>query len=919
MASTRGSGPRLYGREAECATLASLVSGARHGRGGALTLRGAPGTGKTALLDHTVGRAGGLRVARATAVAAETGLPHAGLHQLCGPLLGLLGRLPEPQRAALETVFGMRAGTADRFLVNLGVLGLLTAAAAEHPLLCVVDDAHWLDPASGQALAFAARRLAGEPVALVCAARSGGPGDDPAWLAGLPGLALGGLGDADARDLLAAAVRWPLDARFRDQVVAETRGNPRMLLELRSQSPIELAGGFGPPTAHPARSGEAVRAELAGLPPRTRTLLLIAAADPTGDPALLIRAAGYQGLTSAALAPAAEAGLITVASRVLFRDRLARATIYQAAPLQDRRTAHLALARATDVHTDPDRQAWHQAEASDGPDESVAAGLARAAPRARARGGLAAAAAFAERAAVLTPDAGPRADRTLAAAAIMLQVGAPAAAARLLAAAGPTRPGEPRRAQADLLRARLAMVQNRGRDHQGRDVPGQLLTAARQLDRSDTAQVRAAYLDALRAAIFAAGLAGPAGTLADVARAASKAPDPDGPEPADLLLDGLAAHLGEEYAAGTPALRQALDAFGRSSDPEDVRWLPLACVCALALWDDSAWDTLSGRWARLARDQGAVGDLPLALELRAGLQLIGGDLPAAEALAREARETADVTGTRPTPYGELGLAALRGPRDPALILIGTAGQDAIRRGDGLGAAAAHWAAAVLHNGLSQYEEALTAAEQAIDYAGPSFLTCWPAVELIEAAARAGQPDRATAAAGYLSRLTCVAGSDWALGIRARSLALLSTTEAAEDLYQAAIGYLARSRDRVGLARGHLLYGEWLRRDNRRIDAREQLRVAHQLLEEMGAHGFAERARRELLATGETVRRRRPDTERDLTAQELQIAIRARDGRTNTEIGAELFLSPRTVEWHLRKVFGKLGISSRRELRQALPG
>jgi DNA-binding CsgD family transcriptional regulator len=924
MALNSGPGPRLYGRDAACETLAGVVSAARHGHGTVLDVRGEPGTGKTALLDHTIGRAGDLRVIRAAAAVTETGLPYAGLHQLCGPLLGLLGRVPGPQRAALETVFGMRAGSGDRFLVNLGVLSLLATAAAEHHLLCVVDDAHWLDRASGQALAFVARRLAAEPVALVLATR-----EPVADLAGLPELVIGGLADADARDLLTAAMPWPLDDRVREQVVTETGGNPRALLELRDLPPAQLAGGFGLPGAEltggrPAGDFGPVRAQLDGLPPQTRTLLLTAAADSTGNPALLWRAAEQQGLTSAALAPAAEAGLVTVASRVLFRDRLVRATVYQAAPLRDRRTAHLAVARATDVQADPDRWAWHQAQAGDGPDETIAAELERATPRARARGGLAAAAAFAERAAAMTPDADRRADRTLAAAAAMLQAGEPGAVTRLLAAVETGGPGDSRRVRADLVRARLAVVQN-----QGGDVPRRLLDLARQLDRSDTAQVRAAYLDAIRAAIFAAGLAAPGGTVADVARAARKAPDPDGPDGPDLpdlLLDGLAAYLSEEYAAGAPALRQALNGFRPGSDgpgqglgADELRWLPLACVCALALWDDAAWDALSSRFVRLSRDQGAVADLPLALNLRACLHLLSGDLNTAGALAQEARETAAATEGQPTPYGALGLAALRGHRDPALALIGAAGQDATRRGEGLGAAAAQWAAAVLHNGLGQYEEALAAAEQAIGYMGSSILACWPAAELIEAAARAGQPDRATEAADYLSRAACVAGSDWALGVRARSLALLSSTEAAEDQYQAAIGSLGRTRDRVGLARAHLLYGEWLRRGNRRVDAREQLRLAHQLLEAMGVGGFAERARRELLATGETVRRRRADTERDLTAQELQIAVRARSGRTNTEIGAELFLSPRTVEWHLRKVFGKLGITSRRELRQALHG
>jgi DNA-binding CsgD family transcriptional regulator len=958
MAANRGRDPRLHGRDDACETLAGLVGGAHHGHGAVLAVRGEAGTGKTALLDHTVGRARDLRVIRATGAAAETGLPHAGLHQLCGPLLGLLPRLPDPQRAALETVFGLRAGAADRFLVNLAVLGLLSRAAAETPLLCVLDDAHWLDPASAQALAFVARRLSAEPVVLLLAARA-----PVAVLAGLPELVIGDLGDTDARDLLATAVRWPLDDRVRDQIVAETRGNPRMLLELRDLSPAELAGGFGPPGSGSSPEAPArLLALLAELPAPARTVLLAAAADPTGDPALLRRASQHLGLTGDAIAPAVEAGLIAVAGRVRFRDRQVRAAAYRAGPLRDRRAAHRALAQATNLQSDPDRRAWHQAEACGGPDEAIAAELEQTAARAQARGGLAAAAAFRARAADLTPDPERRAERALAATAVMLPAGEATAAGRLLdtaepgtvtplvpaAAAEPGRAdaaaaetagpvGGHWRAHADLMRARLAVSR-----HQGGDGPRRLVDAARRLDRSDTGQIRAAYLDAIRATVFAAGLATPGGTVADVARAARKAPDPDCPGPPDLLLDGLAAYLSEEYAAGMPALREALSGFGseppKPDEPpspertaDELRWLPLACMSALALWDDGAWDRLSDRFVRLARAQGALAELPLAFDLRAGLHLLEGDLATAESLAAEARAAASVTGARPTPYATLGLAALRGRRDPARSLIETAAEGAAGRGEGLGAAAAHWAAAVLHNGLGQYEEALAAAETAVGYAGPSVLACWPAAELIEAAVRAGRTDRATAVAEGLARSALVAGSDWALGIRARSLALLAgvgeagaegaagdgADDAAEDLYQTAIGHLGKSRDQVGLARAHLLYGEWLRRGGRRIDAREQLRRAHQMLDAMGADGFAERARRELLATGETVRRRRTETERDLTAQELQIALRARNGQTNTEIGAELFLSPRTVEWHLRKVFTKLGITSRRELQQAL--
>jgi DNA-binding CsgD family transcriptional regulator len=907
MRPNRERSPRLHGREAECESLASLVADLRCGHSAVLSVRGGPGIGKTALLDYASELAGDLRVLRATGTESENALPYAGLHQLCGAMTGQLGRLPGPQRMALETVFGLRAGAADRFLVGLGVLGLLTEAAAEAPLVCLTDDAHWLDQDSEQALAFAARRLTAQPVLMIFAAR-----EALTDLAGLPELVLGGLGDADARDLLGAAVRWPLDDRVREQIVAEARGNPRVLLELRGVSPAELAGGYRLPGPPPGASTAEVLRQLGELPPAARVLLLAAAADPTGDPVLLWRAAARLGIAGEAVFPAAEAGLITVTSRVLFRDRLVRAAAYHGAPLRERRAVHDALAQATDPATDADGRAWHRSQARDEPDEEIAAELERTAGQAQARGGLAATAAFLERAAVMTPGNERRAERTLNAATVMLQAGEPGAVARLLAMADAGTPGDHLRARADLVRARLAVSQSRGGD-----VPWLLLDAARRLDRSDIAGVRTAYLDAIGAAVFAGRLAAPGGTVTDVARAARKAPDADCPGPADQLLDGLAAVLSDEYAAGAPALRQALDGFSRGPAAGELRWLPLACTSALALWEDTAWDILTRRFARLARGQGAVAELPLACGFLACRRLIGGDLTAAESLAADAQEAAAATGSRPTPYGALGLAALRGRRERALPLIDRAAQDAARRGEGSGVAAASWAAAVLHNGLGQYEAALAAAEESISYAGASILASWPAAELIEAAARAGLPGRAAEVVSSLSRTASAAGSDWALGVRARSLAVLNDTGSAESLYRAAVLHLGRSRDRVGHARAHLLYGEWLRRENRRVDAREQLHRAHRMLSAMGADGFAERARRELLATGETVRRRRAETDRDLTAQERQIAARARDGQTNTEIGAELFLSPRTVEWHLRKVFTKLGITSRRQLQHAL--
>ena len=902
--------PQLHGREAACETLAALVSGVRQRHGAGLVISGEPGTGKTALLDFTAGQASDLRVIRVAGTASEAGLGYAALHQLCSPLTGLLGRLAPPPRAALENVLGVEAGgPADRYLVGLGVLGLLTEAAAERPLVCLIDDAQWLDEASRQALSFTARRVANVPALITFAVRAPASGLD-----GLPEMVIGGLGDGDARALLATAVRGPLDERVRDQIVAETGGNPRMLRRLRDLSPAELAGGFRLPALSPGAAGDDLAGELDALPRPARLLLLTAAADPTGDLALLWRAAGHLGITSEAALPAAEARLVTFSSRVTFPGPAVRSAVYHAAPLRDRQAAHQALARATDPRADPDRRAWHRSQGPGDPDEDIAAELERTAPRARARGGLAAAAAFLERAAMLTPDAARRADRSLAAAAVLLQAGESDAVTRLLAGTEPGAGDTGRHARAQILRARLAVA-----EHRGADVTGQLLEAARGLDRADAAPVRAAYLDALRAAVRAGGLAAPGATVTEVAQAAWQAPPASHPGAADQLLDGLASCLGGRSGAGGRAVRQAADWFSRQAGPDDLRWLPLASTAALTQWDDVTYQALAGRFVRLARETGAVGDLALALNSAACGQLLGGDLDAAGSLAAEAAAAGGPAAGRIPPYGALGLAALRGRHEPARAFIEEAGRDAAARGEGLGAAAAQCAAAVLHNGLGQYATALTAGENAVRYAGHALLSGWAAAELTEAAVRSGQPDRAAGAVSRVARAAAAAGSDWARGIQARSLALVTGDASAEGRYQAAIVHLGRSQARVDLARAHLLYGEWLRRENRRVDAREQLHRAHRMLSAMGAEAFAERARRELLATGETVRRRTVETDRDLTAQERQIALRARDGHTNTEIGTELFLSPRTVEWHLRKVFAKLGITSRRQLQHTLAG
>ena len=891
------------------------MAGLRAGQSQVLVLRGETGVGKTALLEYLLERASGCCIARTGGVESEMELAFAGLHQLCAPFLDRLERLPGPQRDALATAFNLRAGdTPDRFAVGLAVLSLLSEVAGERPLVCVVDDAHWLDRASAQALTFVARHLAARPAAVVFAVREPGHEQD---LTGLAELVVRGLADGDARALLESAVTGPLDERVRDRVVAETQGNPLALLELaRGVTPEELAGGFVSPGAPgpSSRIEESFRRRLAPLPPATRLLLLVAAAEPLWDPVLVWRAAKQLGIKVEAAAAAAAAGLIEFGGQVRFRHPLARSAAYRAASPEERQSVHRALAEAMDPDVDPDRRAWHLAHASPGLDEDVAAELERSAGRARVRGGLAAAAAFHERAAELTPDPARRAGRALAAAQAKHEAGAPDAALRLLAMAQAGPLDELGQARVELLGAQLAADPGRGRD-----ASVLLLGAAKRLEPLHLGLARDAYRDAFGAALTAGRLATRGGML-EVAAAARALPSAPRPHAPDLLLDGLAVLATEGYAAGVPVLGRALTAFRTEelSTEQGLRWLPLACRVSHDVWDDESCYLLSARLVKLAREAGALAVLPVALRLGAGIQLLAGEFAAAASVVAEAEAVARATGSPVGPYGRLMLAAWRGQDAETRQLIAATTTQMTARGEGHWLTAAHWATAVLGNGLCRYDEALAAAEQGSEYPDEPGLAAWPTVELIEAAARTGQPKRGIGALRRLEKVTGAAGTDWALGIQARSRALLSDDESAERLYRDAIERLGGTRVRVELARAHLLYGEWLRRENRRVDAREQLRVAHQMLTAMGIEGFAERARRELLSTGETVRRYTADTAAELTAQEAQIARLAGDGHTNPEIGVKLFISARTVEWHLRKVFGKLGVSSRKELRRLLP-
>ena len=903
----------LWGRGQQCSALDGLLADVRAGRSRVLVIRGEPGIGKTALLGYAAQTARDFQVARAEGVESEMELPFAALHQLCGRMLDRLDRLPGPQREALGVAFGLRSGGApDRFLVGLAVLGLVSEVAADQPLLCLVDDAQWLDQASAQALAFVARRLDAETVALLVGTRDlAGEGG----LAGLPELVLRGLPDADARALLASVLPGRLDERVRDRIIAESGGNPLALLELpRGVTAAELAGGFGVPGAQPlsGRIEESFLRRIAPLPAKTRRLLLLAAAEPTGDPALLWRAAGRLGIGADAAAPA-EADGLTVGAQVSFRHPLVRSAVYQAATAADRRRAHRAIAEATDPGTDPDRRAWHRAQAAAGPDEDIASELERSAGRAQARGGLAAAAAFLERAVTLTLEPARRAERALAAAQAKYQAGAFDAALALLATAEAGPLDELQRARADLLRGQIAFASSRGSD-----APPLLLKAARQFEPLDVRLARETYLEALSAALFAGRLA-LGGGVREVAAAARAAPPAPRPARApDLLLDGLALVITEGYPAAVPMLRQAVSAF-RSEDismQEQVRWLWVACHAAIVVWDHETWHVLAARQVQLARDVGALAVLPMALTSLAAALLWPGDFAVAAALIAEAETLTEATGSQLPPYSALALAAWQGREAEVRGLIEANVKGVVRRGEGMGLANMQWATAALYDGLGRYEVALAAAKQAAEH--PQEL--WSTLvlpELIEAAARTGKTATAADALQRLSETTRASGTEWALGTEARSRALLTDGEAAESLYREAIGRLGHSRLRVALARALLLYGEWLRRQHRRLDAREQLRSAHELFTAFGMKAFADRAARELSATGERARKRTNETTAQLTARETQIGRLAGDGLSNPEIAAQLFMSPRTVEYHLHKIFTKLDISSRNQLHGVL--
>lgn len=911
----RGLGSRaLIGRQDEQRQLADLCQLVRVGKSGVLVIHGEAGIGKTALLSDLAANADGLRTIRISGAESEMELAYASVQQLCNPVLAHIDQLPDPQKNALRVALGLREGVApDRLLVGLAVLTLLGEVGAQRPTVCIVDDAQWVDRASLQALTFAARRLLADPVVMIFANRT--PGADRE-LSGLPALTLSGLGRIHAGTLLSEVMPGQLDATVRENILAEARGNPLALLELhRAMAPADLAGGYGltAATSIATRIEREYDQRLHDLPPATRTLLLIAAAEPTGDPTWLLAAASRLHLDAEASVPAERIGLITVDSRLRFRHPLVRSAVYRSASLPERRHVHAALADVITGPTSDEYRIWHRAHATGAPDEMVAVELVESAERARRRGGAAAAAAFLAYAVELTPDAIDRSERALDAALSKLDAGDPEAAARLLAATTGTE-NELLSARIDLLRAKIAFATQRGRD-----APPLLLAAADRLNPLDARLARGTYLEALVAAMIVGRLYGEEQTsAAAIATAARRAPAPPGrPSAVDFFLDGLVLRLTDGHAAAAPVLQRAIAEYLKEDEAglADPRLHDTTLRVLLDVFEQDVYSALNARQVEQLSTAGELTVLPAALTTYAGVCVTSGDFVQAADLLEQSDAISTATGAPPHRSIQTYLAACRGSEQRAKDLARATIRDATARGEGSEIAVVLFSLAILHTGLGQYDEALTACISALEYDDVGMYG-HILNETVEAAVRAGDTRIAETAAAQVIARAQATGTSTSRGYAARANALTSTGQTAEHEYRLAITELERSPLKVMTARTHLIFGEWLRRSNRRAEARDELRIAHEMFAQMGADGYAERTRRELQVAGEPVRKDRNHTTATvLTTQESYIARLAGDGYTNSEIASHLFISPRTVEWHLSKIYSKLGVSSRRELRR----
>jgi DNA-binding CsgD family transcriptional regulator len=909
----------LLDRAVETGALDGVQAAVRDGLSGVLVLRGEAGVGKTALLDWAAEQAGDMQVTRVAGAEAEMDMGFAGLHQLLVPFLAGLDGLPVPQQQALKSAFGLVAGPPpDRFLVGLAALTVLTDAAAARPVLCLIDDAQWLDQVSVEVLGFVARRLYADRVGMVFAARDGE--EQALILAGLPELTVGGLAEDAAQELLTRSAGTQVDRQVSWRIVADTAGNPLALVELAAELTAAELSGTEPldwPLRFRGRLEELYRTRVRALPGGTQTLLLLAAADPTGEPALIWNAARNLGIDPGAGEAAGADRLVSWEPRVRFRHPLIRSAAYYAFPAAARRDAHQALATVTDPEADPDRRAWHLAEAAAGPDEQVAAELERSADRARGRGGWSSGAAFLERAAALTPDEEHRARRMLAAAENRLAAGEAPAARALLGLAAPR--------LADVLaRARARRLEGQSLYAAGQmpEATSVLLDAAQMVQSFETRLARDTLLDAWGAAQFSGQ---PGAGMAEFLRAVRSVPKVADSRAtvADLLLDGFAAVGERRHDAGAALLRRAITPLtvSRSMADDALPHLMAMAMAAGMLYDDSARHQMEQRWVGELRDRGAIAALLPALGIQMSAQIEEGRFADAETTLAEARSLSEATGyrayLRAYARAELWVLALRGREAAARPLAARLLREFAERGNRYEVLRVQGAMAVLELGLGNYRAALRCALDALP--GQNVLGFRQVAEVVEAGTRCEERESAAAALKAFTPWALASGTDLALGLLARSRALLADDGQAEAEYRLAIDHLGRGRLVPELARAHQVYGEWLRRQRRRRDARDQLRCAFEMFDAMGLTAFAGRARAELRATGEQARASTPGASEVLTAQEAQIARLAAERLSNREIAGRLFISASTVEYHLRKVFRKLGVTSRVQLARTLPG
>lgn len=907
---------QLLGRSGELATIDALLETVRGGMSGAVVIRGEAGIGKTALLEHAINTASDFRVVRALGIESETNVGFAALHQLLVPFLPRIARLPPPQRNSLGVAFGLALGpTPERFQVGLAALTLLAVAAEGQPLLCIVDDAQWLDLESAEVLGFVARRLQAEGVAMLFAVRE--PPERPVNFGGIAEIRLGPLAPQDARELLAVVNPNELDDADAQRLLEETEGNPLAILELTAE-PVRTWLGRPHEISEPLPVGERLQQHFLrrsnDLSTESQTFLRLASAESSMDPLVLWRAARNLGLDKEAVVEAEAKQLIALGPPLSFRHPLIRSAIYYAMPPPERRRIHAALADATDRRFEPDRRAGHRALATVEPDESVAAELAEQAERAQQRGAYAAWAMFASRAADLSPDPVVRATRLLVAARAWMAAGSLDRAQTALNDAGPALSDPYQRALAQALEGAVRFATG-----QSADALDFLLQAGRAMAALDAPRARRILLSALEAAAFSRPSATGPVMKAIAKEALAREPSVEMSGTAgDLMLRGYATVITSGYRVGGPILQEAIAATLRQGpDPEALH--NLATLAAYSLFDDTSAAALAGDWVGVCRERAALTALPLALQLLAVAELYSGRLEEADVLTVQSLQTAEATGN----HGFLGVAsrgavffmAWRGDEAQARELAAQHVAEAQAHGEPYWANFSGFSLSVLELALGRYHAALEAALPTFKD-DPPWSGAWVAPNLIEAAARVGAKGIAEEALKRLSDRAEAGGTPLGLGLLARCRAILADAAEAEALYREAIDRLAGSPTRPELARTHLLYGEWLRRQNRRRDARGQLRTAFEMFSGMGTRAFAARARGELLATGERVRRRTNETQDQLSPQELQVARLAARGVRNQQIASELFISERTVEYHLGKVFRKLDLSSRTQLAHA---